>query len=244
MNKIIYLFFISIIISSCAVRKTIEIDYTKAPKNTKQLISRVNTKHKSPEWIAIKGKISIVKQDNKFDLNLNIKARKDSIVWVSVSAPFGIELFRAMLTKDSIYYLNRTNKTYFVKSNLRMNELLKTDISFNQIEQMIMATVRVVKQEYEFKEANDMYMLESKDVTYNINSKTYKVIAAELHNAVGEIEFSFSNFENQMSYLYPRQLKVKVTAKKDYEAILNYSKVIMNKQQKFSFKIPSSYDEI
>ena len=34
------------------------------------------------------------------------RIRKDSIIWISIRAPLGIELFRAAMTPDSIYFMN------------------------------------------------------------------------------------------------------------------------------------------
>ncbi len=42
---------------------------------------------------------------------LNIRTKKDSIVWISVTALLGIEAFRIKIANDSIYMLNRLEST-------------------------------------------------------------------------------------------------------------------------------------
>ena len=128
MNKLFSYLFLILILSSCSI-KVREIDYSKAPKNAKELIAKVISKNKIPEWLSLQGKINLIKDEKDITLNINIKCRKDSLIWASVSAPFGIELFRTMLTKDSVYYLNRTNKTFFVKPITHISSFLKADPS-------------------------------------------------------------------------------------------------------------------
>ena len=138
MNKLFSYLFLILILTSCSI-KVREIDYSKAPKNSKELIAKVISKNKIPEWLSLQGKINLIKDEQDITLNINIKYRKDSLIWASVSAPFGIELFRTMLTKDSVYYLNRTNKTFFVKPITHISAFLKADISFDEIPEMITA---------------------------------------------------------------------------------------------------------
>ena len=78
----------------------------------------------------------MIKQEREVSLNINIKCRKDSIIWASISAPLGIELFRIQISKDSIYFINRSNKTYFLKPISHIRDYLKTEISFSEINEM------------------------------------------------------------------------------------------------------------
>ena len=109
------------------------MDYSKAPKNAKELIAQVISKNKIPEQLSLKGKINLIKDEKDITLKINIKYRKDSLIWASISAPFDIELFRVMITKDSVYYLNRTNKTFFIRPIIQIKTFLKTDISFETL---------------------------------------------------------------------------------------------------------------
>jgi len=49
------------------------------------------------------------------DLSGQIRMRKDSIVWLSVTATMGMEVLRAKVSNDSIWILNRLEKTYLVE---------------------------------------------------------------------------------------------------------------------------------
>ena len=49
------------------------------------------------------------------DLSGQIRMRKDSLVWFSVTATMGVEALRAKVSNDSIWVLNRLEKTYLAE---------------------------------------------------------------------------------------------------------------------------------
>lgn len=49
------------------------------------------------------------------DLSGQIRMRKDSIVWLNVTATMGVEVLRAKISNDSVWLLNRLEKTYLAE---------------------------------------------------------------------------------------------------------------------------------
>ncbi len=243
MNKLLSYLFLILIFSSCSV-KVREIDYAKAPKNAKDLIERVISKNKIPERLSLKGKVNLIKDEKDVTLNINIKYRKDSLIWASVSAPFGIELFRTMLTKDSMYYINRTNKTFFVKPITDITTFLKVDISFDEIQEMITANPRVLKKEYTFHIIENTFELNAKQVFYKVSADFYRILRASIIDGGNELNYEFSSFINQNEFIFPKQFSISVRSSENFEATLDYSKIVFNEKQKLPFKISSSYAEV
>jgi len=242
MNKLLSYFFLILILSSCST-KLREIDYAKAPKNAKELIARVNSKNKTPEWLSLKGKVNLIKDERDVTLNINIKFRKDSVVWASISATFGIELFRTMLTPDSVYYINRTNKTYFKKPISHISTFLKADISFQQVQEMITANPGVLKKLHKFNLVENTFELMAKQTTYKVSSDLYRIVYASILDGDNELIYEFSDFTDESEFIFPKEFKLKVKSVENFEATLNYSKIVFNEKQKLHFKIPSSYVE-
>lgn len=86
--------------TSCASRKK-----TVAPAQPKAF-----------EWMT--SNLSIEAQGNGMsfdDLSGQIRMRNDSLVWLSVTATMGIEVARAKVSNDSIWVLNRLEKTYLAE---------------------------------------------------------------------------------------------------------------------------------
>tara|TARA_B110000444_G_C18752667_1_gene553549 strand:- start:48 stop:770 length:723 start_codon:yes stop_codon:yes gene_type:complete len=239
MNKIYTLLIISLLFHSCGLKKVDKVVFLVPPQNDKELIARVNAKNNYPEWLYLKGKINLKNKDQNVTFNVSVKNRKDSIIWLNISAPFGIEVFRAQLTPDSIYFINRTNKTWFIKSSSRIKDYFKTEIYFDEVQEMITANTRVLKQKYSFSK-DENYTLNSQYFNYTI-STFYRILNASLVEDENKIDYSFSDFNENN---FPKEFSLKIKSKESFEATLNYSKIEFNSKQIFPFIIPDSYVEI
>lgn len=243
MNKLFLYLLLILTLSSCRT-KVIEVDYSKTPTNSKELIVKVISKNKIPEWLSLKGRIKLIKDEKEIDLKINIKYRKDSLIWTSISAPFDIELFRTMLTKDSVYYLNRMNKTFFVRPITHIKTFLKADISFDEIQEIITANPRILKKEYTFQIIENKFELKAKQAVYKVSTDFYRILNARIFDNEHELYYEFSSFINQNEFIFPKQFLLSVRSSENFEATLDYSKIVFNEKQKIVFKIPNSYVEV
>jgi len=243
MNRIALYLFCIVFASSCVTKNVAKVDFFIPPKNAKELIAKVNSKNKFPEWLALKGKVRLMlEKENEVSLGISIRVRKDSLIWASVTAPFGIELFRAVLTKDSVYYINRTNKTYFVKPIAHISKVIKTDIAFNEIQDMITANPKIVNKKYSFDKINNEFMLSAQDYSYTI-SNFYRIKQGVLIDKENSLIYTYSNFSFENDFPEQLELIVKSASVNTFNLKLNYSKVVFDQQQQTPFKIPSSYVE-
>ena len=48
---------------------------------------------------------------------------------------------------------------------------------------------------------------------------------------------------NQNEFIFPKRFSISVRSSENFEATLDYSKIVFNEKQKLPFKIPSSYAE-
>ena len=100
-SKIAILFLLTMLLfDSCASRKK-----TVAPAPPQSF-----------EWLT--ANLSIQAEGNGMaynDLSGQIRMRKDSIVWLNVTATMGVEVLRAKISNDSVWLLNRLEKTYLAE---------------------------------------------------------------------------------------------------------------------------------
>ena len=141
MNKgfLFLLLFLLLVLGSCKIKKEARPAYVLPLKSLKQLTKEVNNKNTNqPKWAFLKGTIKVEKEEGAVSLNLAIKSSKDSLIWASVSGPFGIEIFRMQITKDSIYFINRSSKQFSIKPIHELREYLGKEISFSEINNILM----------------------------------------------------------------------------------------------------------
>jgi hypothetical protein len=64
-------------------------------------------------WFQAKGKISFTNNDENQEATLVLVVRHDSLLWGSVNAIMGVEIFRFYITRDSMYIIDRPAKKYY-----------------------------------------------------------------------------------------------------------------------------------
>ena len=68
------------------------------------------------EWLVANMTIQAEGNGQSYDdLSGQLRMRRDSIVWLSVTAAMGVEVLRAKVSNDSVWVLNRLDKTYLAE---------------------------------------------------------------------------------------------------------------------------------
>ena len=244
MNKVIKVFLISIIITSCSTKKSGYFYSAKNLDSAQEVLKKVNNSIKVPDKISLKGKIKVVnylaKKNNILQLNVDIKAQKDSLIWISIKAPFtSMEISRIQITKDSVYYINRIQKEFFIKHVASFEKYLDKETTITDLYNVLTASPKVEKDEYSLSSEKENYVLKSKRHQYIIEPKDYKIISGNIQE---KIKYQFANYKKEDKYYFPQTLQLNLTNKEgDTEFVLEYSRVQFNQRQKISFKIPKHY---
>ena len=227
-----------IILSSCNLLKKSNTDNNSSNNisiSEKELIKKINSQNISPDWTLLNSKIKVNKEDQEVTINAHIRIKKDSIIWISVKAPLGIEMFRTMITPDSIYYMNRISKNYFIKHISHIREVVKADVSFIKLQEIIFASPNITH-------------LNSKKENYEIQEdifRVYKMVLQEEEDKKVSIRYSDHKVFSEIGGLYfPVKIFVDVKSKEVFTAEINYTKIKFNKTTSISFKIPKSYVSI
>lgn len=68
------------------------------------------------EWLTTNMSIQAEGNGQSFnDLSGQLRMRHDSLVWLSVTATMGVEVLRAKVSNDSVWLINRLEKTYLAE---------------------------------------------------------------------------------------------------------------------------------
>ena len=76
----------------------------------------VPTPPQSFEWLTANMNIQAEGNGMEFnDLSGQLRMRNDSLIWLSVTATMGVEVLRAKVSNDSVWLINRLEKTYLAE---------------------------------------------------------------------------------------------------------------------------------
>jgi len=106
---------------------------------------------------------------------------------------------------------------------------------------MITANPRIIAKKLKFENKDDQFLLSSYFFTYVI-SNFYRIKYTKLRADKHFLEYTFDSFQDENNF--PTKFSLNVKAEESFKATLTYSKVVFNKPQKLSFKIPSNYVEV
>ena len=248
MNKILSYFFLTLILSSCSlIRKNNVLESgVGVPQNKEALLNLISGGDISPEWTSLNSKIKVNKEGKEIAFSAQIRVKKDSLIWVSIKAPLGIEVFRALITQDSVCYMNRMNKTYFVKAISHLKKVVKADISYNQLQNILFASPKITHKKLKLVK-NPPGSLNSKKVSYIIHTLFFRVEQIEITQSEDEkLKINFYNYHwlDEINGFFPNLLKFEVQSDEIFKVEFNYTKIEFNKKQKLPFKIPSSYVQV
>ena len=136
----------SLFIAAGCARKAVPTGSTNGPgtstamptdKKIEPSLPSVRVTNTTFAYLSAKGKAQINLKGNKQNVNLALRLRRDSIIWVS-GGLLGVEGVRAVLTRDSVRVLNKLDHTYFSGGYAYLSKLLNVPVSFAQMQALLL----------------------------------------------------------------------------------------------------------
>ena len=117
------------------------------------------------ETISFKTDVKIETNGEKKSFKNNIRIKKDSAIWMSISPALGIEVARVIITKDSIKLLDKWNDQYYLGEFDYINEQFDTDLNFDILQDVLVANPIFYDEKEKFvaTKDSDSHILTSKN---------------------------------------------------------------------------------
>ncbi len=263
-----FLFFLLLLLfNSCSpVRKII-----KAPlkdEGADYLFKKLKEHELQYNWLIAKFSADYKNKGQKNSFNGQIRIRKDSVIWVSFSPALGIEVFRMMLTQDSVKFINRMNNTYFAGDYNYVNQYLNTNIDYDILQSFLTGNDLSFYENEKFRAGveNGIYKLATanrmklKKFVRNsqenlrvliqsiwIDPESFKItraIVKEIREPNIQLEANYSAFEKIDNQLFPKEMSFDIAADNNLSVSVTFNKININTIQAFPFKIPQSYHPV
>lgn len=211
------------------------------------------------EYFSTKTKINYTDGTSKINATANIRVRKDSLIWFSLTPALGIEAARGVITKDSLVIVDRINKTYFSYTYAALSEKYNFNITYKLLESIFLGNPpKDIKNNERVVRETDYALVEQKEgeaifsnyiSTQTSKLEKLKIVDAPTSNA---LNIAYSNFQLVDDFhIFPFQSAISLTYNKPGEAEAfmtqieiehNKADVEDGKKLKFPFNIPQKYD--
>lgn len=89
------------------------------------------------DYLTSSSKIRYRNDGENVSATANIRVKKDSVIWISVTPGFGIEAARGLITRDSVSFINRLDKEYSTYSFAELSNKFNFDLNYDLLQAVL-----------------------------------------------------------------------------------------------------------
>lgn len=215
------------------------------------------------KWFAARVAVDAEFDRDKRSFNVNLRIRRDSLIWMSISPAMGIEVARVLISPDSVKFINRINGTYFKGGFDYISDMVQADLNFNMVQSILLGNaylhysvdkyiqdrengelVLSTFKKRKIKRDNEMEIPEilTQEIWYSPEKRKVSRMEMKDYRPVRYFSVRYMAYEMLDSTLVPSVLQIDAQANKSLMVQLNYSRIVLYKEQNVSFSIPDDYE--
>ena len=237
---------------------------TLAPQAADTLFEKMLASQFRYTWLTAKASVEYVNSNNEStEFSANVRMLKDSVIWLSVTPLLGIEVARAVITRDSIRLLDRLHNVYIARDYGYLEDMLKTRVTFEMLQALltgnyfagvpgrdiqsvytepphyILSTLLKLKELRGMEEKNPDHPV-VQDVWVDTTNRIAKnrVLDDTLHR---QLTLEYSDFASLSEGRLPQHIVLSVESVKPTRIAMRYSKFSFHGPLTFPFSVPDSF---
>ncbi len=199
-------------------------------------------------------KIKVEYQDDKGkkpDLIAIVRIVKDSAIWISLSATIlNIEVYRVLITKDSVILMNIQDKEVQFRSLDYLQDVTGIPFDYKTLQALLIGNpIFLDSNIVSYKRTDDRILISSAGTFFKnlltLSTDNYLLMHSKLddvdvtRNRTADI--TYSDFENNTNINFSTYREITVSEKKKLDIRLNFKRYEFNKELSVSFHIPKNY---
>jgi hypothetical protein len=205
----------------------------------------------APEWMEGKCQLQMASEGSNVSGQGIIRVRKDSAIWVSVRK-LGFEVGRALILKDSFFYLDRLNNVFeahaisFIKEKyqlpgdfLHLQALLFGNAPLDDISDFSVTNKESF--EWQLQKSMDNGIL---SLGWDFNNKRISAIdwGQPASNKYFKMKFGdYKELESKQQFSYFRDLNIQSAETGNLHVVLSFNQVQFNLPVSLRFDVPQRY---
>jgi hypothetical protein len=187
--------------------------------------------------------------DKHYDVNATIRMHKDSLIWASVNAVLGIEAMRVLITKDSVFLLDKLNKTFTARSVDYLQEVTSLPLSLSTLQNLLMGSPVFIDSVVTYTNDNAIVTLLSIGSSFKnlvtINAANNTLVHSKLDDVditrSRTADLSYDDYDTKKGKLFSTKRRISIAEKNKLDISLNFKQVEFNEEVSFPFSIPKNY---
>jgi hypothetical protein len=201
----------------------------------------------------------------KLDFKGQVRIVKDSAIWISFNQDLGIEMVRLLITEDTVKFIDRINRTYFVGDYAFVNDFLSANIDFGILQSLLLGNDFEYYEDASFRASIDsrQYRLNTTGrgklksnvrnsddntrillQTLWLNPETFKITEIrlkELTRNSKKLTAVYSGFQNIENQQFPTKVDYSIEADVPIKVTVRHSRMTLNQPASMPFNVPEKY---
>jgi hypothetical protein len=269
----ISLFFITalIVISllSCHTAKKIETAIYKKDTSSVVMVNQIsvdsilqvkktmdNLRSKYINFKTFSAKIKVEYEDSKGkqpNVTAYVHILKDSVIWISMYATvFNIEAFRVLITKDSVFLLDKINKQVQLRSLDYLQDVTGIPFDFKTLQDLLVGNpVFLDSSIVYYKQTGNKILLSTVGKYFkHLLTISNDSSALLLHSKLDDVDINrnrtadltYDDYDNATGINFSTYREITVSEKNKLDIRLNYKQYEFNKELSVPFNVPKNYN--
>lgn len=238
-------------------------------KTAKMLSKNIKENELKYDWLFAKADVEVNIDGEDHNLDIRVKTKKDSAIWISIQAVGLIDIAKLLITRDSVKMVVYVKKQYFKGDFNYINQLLNADLDFDIIQaalignsadfdeddakmkpvidrencNYLLSTVRKRKLR---RLTSGQDSLKRSLQTMRLNPENFKIINNDFEDVSTNRSFhaKYDKFQASDSVFAPHNVNIEIKAEKKIDLKISYVRIEINQPQKLTLNIPKNYDPI
>ena len=207
------------------------------------------------DYFVSKAKLRYQEGSKSVNGTANIRIRKDSLIWCSISPNVGVEVTRALISPDTILIINRVDKEYYVFNYAEISRYFDFPVDYNLIESVLLGNLMLPIDGSTRIARNDKQLLLKQeeghlDFQTSVNSEIRKVENVLITEQPRDktMNIGYTDFKSVGHLLFPHTMQMSLTSKSDRGTKVTSLNLAFNKAEmsdkplKFPFTLPEKYE--
>jgi hypothetical protein len=226
---------------------------TVAAANTsnKETLAKLRSNYISFNTFSAKLKVDFETDAKQMSgINANMRMQKDSVIWISVSAPIIGEVARAIITPDSLKAIDKFHKVVYLRDMKDAKDILHIPFDFKTLQDLIIgnpvyltdSVYQVVKTPAVISFTCDSSLFTS---MFNVFADDYvlqqsKVVDKDITRK-RSIELTYGEYKSLDKVKFATLRRVFVEEKTYTKINMEFNKIDFDQPVSFPFTVPSNY---
>lgn len=220
-QKIIASFLLLAVLAAVQSCKKSAKDKTSSVKNEQRVLVYPDTSwqllSRYPPYFSLKSKVDFNDGHTAMSFVANVRMRKDSLIWVSFTGPFGVEVIRAMIDRDSVKIWNKLSNERSTQPVSSLNRFLPFTPTLFDIQDFLLGNPLLISTAKPSISNADIMRIFTQDnarysVQHNVDMQNYTLSELLLKDKMEkqQMDATFESYERLQGYAFSKARNIKI----------------------------------